>query len=183
MTSLSAEAMRLIKHFGDFVTVPLAAMVFMDSGRYGSALSGLVRPRGLDADGISGAPICLPSVSLPWASACTSFITTIQTIRIRKDPASATPLLAFPIGLSAGPAPLACGDGSAIFAGLLLGLSGFYHRPLCRAPLDHRAELLALFGKAAAPHASSCRELQFWRIDDFSGISCFAPMPKSSAGG
>ena len=35
MTSLSAEVMRRIRHFGDFVTVPLAVVIFVDlAGMY-----------------------------------------------------------------------------------------------------------------------------------------------------
>src|SRR5260221_2895555 len=48
-------------------------------------------------------------------------------------------------------------------------VSGFHRYPLCRAPLADGDNLVALFSKDAAPHASSLRELQFRRDDDFLG--------------
>ena len=85
--SLSVEAMRQLRHFGDFVTVPLASVIFVDLAgvdRLYLVLAGfaawtlleyLVHRFVFHRYSFLGRRLI-------------SFIMTIQTIRTRKDPAS-----------------------------------------------------------------------------------------------
>jgi sterol desaturase/sphingolipid hydroxylase (fatty acid hydroxylase superfamily) len=122
LTSMSAEGTRRIRHFGDFVTVPLALVIFVD-------LAGMYR---LD-------------LVLVGAAAWTLLEYLVHRIVFHRysvgrrlhqlhhdhpnDPDAersslSTPLIASPIGflliITAG-----LEDGSAIFAGLLLGYLAF----------------------------------------------------------
>lgn len=122
MTSLSAEVMRSIRHFGDFVTIPLAVVMFVD-------LSGIYRLY----------------LVLVGVAAWTLLEYVVHRIvfhhysvgrRLHQlhhdhpsDPDAersslSTPVIALPIGfLLIGVAGTE--DGSAIFAGLLLGYMAF----------------------------------------------------------
>jgi hypothetical protein len=86
ITSLSAEVTRRIRHFGDFVTVPLAIVIFVD-------LAGMYRLY-LVLVGVAAWTLLeylcteLSSTVILWADTFISFIMTIQTIRTQKDPAS-----------------------------------------------------------------------------------------------
>src|ERR1700682_5873210 len=121
-TSRSAEGMRRIRHFGDFVTVPLAIAIFVN-------LAGMNR---LDLVLVGVAAWTL----LEYLVHRIVFHRYSVGQRLHQlhhdhpnDPDSersslSTPLLAFPIGLLLiGTAGLR--DGSAIFAGLLLGYLAF----------------------------------------------------------
>jgi sterol desaturase/sphingolipid hydroxylase (fatty acid hydroxylase superfamily) len=118
MTSLSGDAMRRVRHFGDFVTVPLAILIF-------------VEPAGLHR-----LPLVLASFVV-WTLLeylVHRFVFHRHSLAGRlhelhhahpNDPDSersslSTPLLALPIG-SLLIAATGVEDGSAIFAGLLLG--------------------------------------------------------------
>ncbi|HTB03044.1 MAG TPA: sterol desaturase family protein [Bradyrhizobium sp.] len=123
MTSLSAEVMRRIRHFGDFVTVPLAAMIFM-------ALAGMDRLY-LVLFGLAAWTLMEYLVHRFVFHQFPSLGQRLHQLHHDhpNDPDSersslSTPLLAFPIGLLlVGTAGLR--DGSAIFAGLLLGYLAF----------------------------------------------------------
>ncbi|WP_172841987.1 sterol desaturase family protein [Bradyrhizobium lablabi] len=118
MTSLSADMMRRLRHFGDFVTVPLAIVIF-------AGLAGLDR-----------LPLMLAGIAawtlLEYLVHRFVFHIHSQGRRLHQlhhdnpsDPDAersslTTPLLALPVGfLLIGAAGLE--DGSAIFAGLLSG--------------------------------------------------------------
>jgi sterol desaturase/sphingolipid hydroxylase (fatty acid hydroxylase superfamily) len=116
-TSSSAGLMRRIRHFGDFVTIPLAALIFID-------LAGMYRLH-LVVAGLAAWTL------LEYLVHRFAFHYSVGR-RLHQlhhdhpsDPDSersslSTPLLALPIGLVLiGVAGLE--DGSAIFAGLLLG--------------------------------------------------------------
>jgi sterol desaturase/sphingolipid hydroxylase (fatty acid hydroxylase superfamily) len=135
MTSFSAELMRRIRHFGDFVTVPLASVIFIDLA-------------GVD---------CLYLV-LAGLAAWTLLEYLVHRFVFHRyssvgrrlhqfhhdhpnDPDAersslSTPLIALPIGVllivTAGE------DGSAIFAGLLLGYLAFIvvHYAVHRWPIE-----------------------------------------------
>src|SRR5258708_5844247 len=89
ITSLLAEVMRRIRHFGDFVIVPLAIVIFVD-------LAGMYRLY-LVLVGVAAWTLLeyLASTVILWADAFISFIMTIQTIRTQKDPASVRQSLHF----------------------------------------------------------------------------------------
>ena len=79
----------------------------------------------------------MSSTVILWADGFISFITTIQAIRTSERSSLSTPLLAFPVGfLLIGAAGLE--DGSAIFAGLLLGYLVFIvlHYAVHRWPIE-----------------------------------------------
>ena len=119
MTSLSAEAIRHIKHFGDFVTVPLAIAIFL-------GLAGLHRLH-LVVMG-AAAWTLLEYLVHRFAFHCYSAVGR-RLHQLHHDHPSdpdaersslTTPLLAAPFGLVVlGAAGIE--DGSAIFAGLLSG--------------------------------------------------------------
>jgi sterol desaturase/sphingolipid hydroxylase (fatty acid hydroxylase superfamily) len=134
-TNLSAEAMRRIRHFGDFVTVPLAIVIF-------AGLSGLYRFHLVLA---GGAAWTLMEYLVHRFVFHRSFIGR-RLHQLHHDHPSdpdaersslSTPLLAFPIGfLLIGCAGLE--DGSAIFAGLLSGYLVFIvvHYAVHRWPIE-----------------------------------------------
>jgi sterol desaturase/sphingolipid hydroxylase (fatty acid hydroxylase superfamily) len=122
MTSLSAEVMRRIRHFGDFVTVPLAVVMFLD-------LAGIYRLY-LVLVGIAAWTL------LEYVVHRIVFHHYFVGRRLHQlhhdhpnDPDAersslSTPVIAFPVGfLLIGTAGTE--DGSAIFAGLLLGYLAF----------------------------------------------------------
>jgi sterol desaturase/sphingolipid hydroxylase (fatty acid hydroxylase superfamily) len=135
MTNLSAELMRRIRHFGDVVTIPLAIVIFVD-------LAGMYRLH-----------LVLMGVAV-WTLLeylVHRFVFHRHSVGRRlhqlhhdnpSDPDSersslSTPLLAFPVGfLLIGVAGLE--DGSAIFAGLLLGYLVFIaiHYAVHRWPIE-----------------------------------------------
>ena len=122
ITSRSAEVMRRIRHFGDFVTVPLAILIFVD-------LAGMYRLH-----------LVLAAVAawtlleyLVHRFVFHRYSVGRRLHRLHHDQPNnpdaersslSTPLIAFPIGflliVTAG-----VEDGSAIFAGLLLGYLAF----------------------------------------------------------
>jgi sterol desaturase/sphingolipid hydroxylase (fatty acid hydroxylase superfamily) len=135
MTSLSAGMMRRVRHFGDFVTVPLAIAIFVD-------LAGIYRLH-LVLAGIAAWTLLEYLVH--------RFVFHRHAVGQRlhqlhhdhpSDPDAersslSTPLLAFPIGyLLIGAAGVE--DGSAIFAGLLLGYLAFIavHYAVHRWPIE-----------------------------------------------
>jgi sterol desaturase/sphingolipid hydroxylase (fatty acid hydroxylase superfamily) len=135
MTSLSAGVMRRARHFGDFVTVPLAIAIFVD-------LAGIYRLH-LVLAGIAAWTLLEYLVH--------RFVFHRHAVGQRlhqlhhdhpSDPDAersslSTPLLAFPIGyLLIGAAGVE--DGSAIFAGLLLGYLAFIavHYAVHRWPIE-----------------------------------------------
>ena len=85
-TSLSTEVMRRLRHFGDFVTVPLAIVIFV-------GLAGVYRLY-LVLVGVAAWTLLEYLVHrivfhiILRADAFIGFIMTIQTIRTRKGPAS-----------------------------------------------------------------------------------------------
>jgi sterol desaturase/sphingolipid hydroxylase (fatty acid hydroxylase superfamily) len=122
MTSFSAELMRRIRHFGDFVTLPIAIVIFAD-------LAGVYR--------LYLVPIGIAAWTLV-EHLVHRFVFHRFSVGRRlhqlhhdhpNDPDAersslSTPLIAFPIGfLLIGGTGLE--DGSAIFAGLLLGYLAF----------------------------------------------------------
>jgi sterol desaturase/sphingolipid hydroxylase (fatty acid hydroxylase superfamily) len=135
MTSLSAAVMRRVRHFGDFVTTPLAIAIFVD-------LAGIHRLH-LVLAGIVAWTLLEYLVH--------RFVFHRHAVGQRlhqlhhdhpSDPDAersslSTPLLAFPIGyLLIGAAGVE--DGSAIFAGLLLGYLAFIvvHYAVHRWPIE-----------------------------------------------
>ena len=135
MTSLSAGVMRRARHFGDFVTVPLAIAIFVD-------LAGIYRLH-LVLAGVAAWTLLEYLVH--------RFVFHRHAVGQRlhqlhhdhpSDPDAersslSTPLLAFPIGyLLIGAAGVE--DGSAIFAGLLLGYLAFIavHYAVHRWPIE-----------------------------------------------
>jgi sterol desaturase/sphingolipid hydroxylase (fatty acid hydroxylase superfamily) len=135
MTSLSAGVMRRARHFGDFVTVPLAIAIFVD-------LAGIYRLH-LVLAGIAAWTLLEYLVH--------RFVFHRHAVGQRlhqlhhdhpSDPDAersslSTPLLASPIGyLLIGAAGVE--DGSAIFAGLLLGYLAFIavHYAVHRWPIE-----------------------------------------------
>jgi sterol desaturase/sphingolipid hydroxylase (fatty acid hydroxylase superfamily) len=140
MTSLSAGVMRRARHFGDFVTVPLAIAIFVD-------LAGIYRLH-LVLAGIAAWTFLEYLVH--------RFVFHRHAVGQRlhqlhhdhpSDPDAersslSTPLLAFPIGyLLIGAAGVE--DGSAIFAGLLLGYLAFIavHYAVHRWPIEPGSRL------------------------------------------
>src|SRR3981189_1933516 len=121
-TGLSAEGMRRIRHFGDFVTVPLAIVIFVN-------LAGMNR---LDLVLVGVAAWTL----LEYLVHRIVFHRYSVGRRLHQlhhdhpnDPDAersslSTPLIAFPIGFLL-TATAGVEDGSAIFAGLLLGYLAF----------------------------------------------------------
>ena len=135
MTSLSAGVMRRVRHFGDFVTVPLAVAIFVD-------LAGIYRLH-LVLAGIAAWTL------LEYLVHRFVFHRHVVGQRLHQlhhdhpsDPDAersslSTPLLASPIGyLLIGAAGVE--DGSAIFAGLLLGYLAFIvvHYAVHRWPIE-----------------------------------------------
>jgi len=135
MTNLPAEVMRRIRHFGDFVTVPLAVVILVD-------LAGMYRLH-LVLVGLAAWTLLEYLVH--------RFVFHLYSAGRRlhqlhhdhpNDPDSersslSTPLLAFPIGfLLIGSAGVE--DGSAIFAGLLSGYLVFIvvHYAVHRWPIE-----------------------------------------------
>jgi sterol desaturase/sphingolipid hydroxylase (fatty acid hydroxylase superfamily) len=140
MTSLSAGVMRRARHFGDFVTVPLAIAIFVD-------LAGIYRLH-LVLAGIAAWTLLEYLVH--------RFVFHRHAVGQRlhqlhhdhpSDPDAersslSTPLLASPIGyLLIGAAGVE--DGSAIFAGLLLGYLAFIavHYAVHRWPIEPGSRL------------------------------------------
>jgi len=140
MTSLSAGVMRRARHFGDFVTVPLAIAIFVD-------LAGIYRLH-LVLAGVAAWTLLEYLVH--------RFVFHRHAVGQRlhqlhhdhpSDPDAersslSTPLLAFPIGyLLIGAAGVE--DGSAIFAGLLLGYLAFIavHYAVHRWPIEPGSRL------------------------------------------
>lgn len=140
MTSLSAGVMRRARHFGDFVTVPFAIAIFVD-------LAGIYRLH-LVLAGIAAWTLLEYLVH--------RFVFHRHAVGQRlhqlhhdhpSDPDAersslSTPLLAFPIGyLLIGAAGVE--DGSAIFAGLLLGYLAFIavHYAVHRWPIEPGSRL------------------------------------------
>jgi sterol desaturase/sphingolipid hydroxylase (fatty acid hydroxylase superfamily) len=133
--SLSVGVIRLIRHFGDFITVPLAALVFID-------LAG-THHLDLVVAGVAAWTLLEYLVH--------RFVFHRHSVGRRlhqlhhdhpSDPEAersslSTPLLAFPVGsLLIGVAGVQ--DGSAIFAGLLLGYLAFIivHYAVHRWPVE-----------------------------------------------
>jgi sterol desaturase/sphingolipid hydroxylase (fatty acid hydroxylase superfamily) len=118
-TSLSAEAIRRIKHFGDFVTIPLAIAIFL-------GLAGMYRLH-LVLAGVAAWTLLEYLVHRFVFHCCSAVGQRLHQLHHDhpSDPDAersslSTPLLAFPIGcLLIGAAGME--DGSAIFAGLLSG--------------------------------------------------------------
>ena len=135
MTNLSAEVMRRIRHFGDFVTVPLAVVVFL-------GLAGMYRLY-LVLAGVAAWTL-LEYLVHRFAFHIYSIGRRLHQLHHDhpSDPDAersslSTPLLALPIGfLLIGSAGLA--DGSAIFAGLLSGYLTFIvmHYAVHRWPIE-----------------------------------------------
>jgi sterol desaturase/sphingolipid hydroxylase (fatty acid hydroxylase superfamily) len=135
MTSLSAEVMRRIRHFGDFVTVPLAVVIFV--GLAGTYRLHLV---------VAGVAAWTLLEYLVHRFVFHRYSLGRRLHQLHHDHPSdpdaersslSTPLLAFPIGfLLIGSAGLE--DGSAIFAGLLLGYLVFIvvHYAVHRWPIE-----------------------------------------------
>jgi len=140
MTSLSAGVMRRARHFGDFVTVPLAIAIFVD-------LAGIYRLH-LVLAGVAAWTLLEYLVH--------RFVFHRHAVGQRlhqlhhdhpSDPDAersslSTPLLASPIGyLLIGAAGVE--DGSAIFAGLLLGYLAFIavHYAVHRWPIEPGSRL------------------------------------------
>ena len=165
--SLSAEVMRRIRHFGDFVTVSLASVIFIVSAgvdRLYLVLAGLAAWTLLE--------YLVHRFVFHRYSSVGRRLHQLHHDHPNDPDAErsslSTPLIAFPIRISA---DCHCGDGRWLgdFRRTSFGVSGFHHCPLCGAPLADRAKLLALSSKAAAPHPPSPRELQFRRDDEFLG--------------
>ena len=185
MTSLSAEAMRRIRHFGDYVTVPLAAVIFMD-------LAGMDRLY-LVLLGLAAWTLLEYLVHRFAFHQLHSIGQRLHQLHHDhpSDPDSERSSLSTPLFASGRiSADRLVGAAGRVgdFRLPSAGVSRLHHRPLRRAPLDHRAELLALSGKDAPLHPSSPGELQFWRIDDFLGCCVSHPCanrqraPSSGAG-
>jgi sterol desaturase/sphingolipid hydroxylase (fatty acid hydroxylase superfamily) len=123
MTSFSAEVMRRIRHFGDFVTVPLASVIFID-------LAGVDRLY-LVLAGLAAWTLLEYLVHRFVFHRYSSVGRRLHQLHHDhpNDPDAersslSTPLIALPIGfLLIGAA--GAEDGSAIFAGLLLGYLAF----------------------------------------------------------
>ena len=157
LSRLSAGAVRRIRHFGDYVTIPLAAVIFMD-------LAGMYRLY-LVLVGLAAWTLMEYLVHRFAFHHCHSLGRRLHQLHHDHpcDPDSersslSTPLLAFPIGYLL---IRAAGAGRRLgaFRRAALGLSGLHRCPLCRAPLADRAELLALSNQDAAPthhHLESC---------------------------
>ena len=86
MTSLSDEVMRRIRHFGDFVTLPLA--IVFSWTRLASIASIWSWLASLPGRWWNIWCTDLSSTVILWADAFISFIMTIQAIRMQKDRAS-----------------------------------------------------------------------------------------------
>jgi sterol desaturase/sphingolipid hydroxylase (fatty acid hydroxylase superfamily) len=136
ITRLSAEMTRRIRHFGDFVTIPLAIVIFL-------GLAGTYRLH-LVPVGVAGWTLLEYLVHRFVFHRYSSLGRRLHQLHHDhpNDPDSersslSTPLLAFPIGsLLIGAAGLQ--DGSAIFAGLLLGYLVFIavHYAVHRWPIE-----------------------------------------------
>src|SRR6266849_2614632 len=151
-TSLSTEVMRRLRHFGDFVTVPLAIVIFV-------GLAGVYRLY-LVLVGVAAWTLL---EYLVHRIVFHHYSAGRRLHRLHHDHPNdpdaersslSTPLIAFPIWIFAD-----CHRGGGRWVGdfcrTSLGVSGFHRCPLCCAPLADRAKLLALFSKGTAPHASS----------------------------
>ena len=140
MTSLSAGVMRRARHFGDFVTVPLAIAIFVD-------LAGIYRLHLV----LAGVAAWTLLEYLVHRFVFHRHAVGQRLHRLHHDHPSdpdaersslSTPLLAFPIGyLLIGAAGVE--DGSAIFAGLLLGYLAFIavHYAVHRWPIEPGSRL------------------------------------------
>jgi sterol desaturase/sphingolipid hydroxylase (fatty acid hydroxylase superfamily) len=136
ITRLSAEVTRRIRHFGDFVTIPLAIVIFL-------GLAGTYRLH-LVLVGVAAWTLLEYLVHRFVFHRYSSLGRRLHQLHHDhpNDPDSersslSTPLLAFPIGsLLIGAAGLE--DGSAIFAGLLLGYLVFIavHYAVHRWPIE-----------------------------------------------
>ena len=135
MTNLSAELIRRIRHFGDFVTVPLAAVVFL-------GLAGMYRLYLV----LAGAAAWTLLEYLVHRFVFHLYPTGRRLHQLHHDHPSdqdaersslSTPLIAFPIGFLL-IATAGVEDGSAIFAGLLLGYLAFIvvHYAVHRWPIE-----------------------------------------------
>src|ERR1700674_1867744 len=123
MTSFSAEVMRRIRHFGDFVTVPLASVIFIDLAgvdRLYLVLAGLAAWTLLE--------YLVPRFVFHRYSSVGRALHPLHHDHPNDPDAErsslSTPLIAFPIGFLL-IATAGVEDGSAIFAGLLLGYLDF----------------------------------------------------------
>ena len=136
MTCFSAAVMRRIRHFGDFVTVPLAIVIFVD-------LAGIYRLY-LVLLGVAAWTLLEYLVHRFVFHRYSSVGRRLHRLHHDhpNDPEAersslSTPLIAFPIGflliVTAG-----VEDGSAIFAGLLLGYLAFIvvHYAVHRWPIE-----------------------------------------------
>src|ERR1700682_1577673 len=134
-TSLSAEGMRRIRHFGDFVTVPLAIVIFVN-------LAGMNRLHLV----LAGVAAWTLLEYLVHRFVFHRYSVGRRLHRLHHDQPNnpdaersslSTPLIAFPIGFLL---IVAAGveDGSAIFAGLLLGYLAFIvvHYAVHRWPIE-----------------------------------------------
>ncbi len=135
ITSLSAEVMRRIRHFGDFVTVPLAIVIFVD-------LAGMYRLYLV----LLGVAVWTLLEYLVHRIVFHRYSVGRRLHQLHHDHPNdpdaersslTTPLIAFPIGfLLIGTAGVE--DGSAIFAGLLFGYLAFIvvHYAVHRWPIE-----------------------------------------------
>jgi sterol desaturase/sphingolipid hydroxylase (fatty acid hydroxylase superfamily) len=155
MMNLSAEVMRRIRHFGDFVTVPLAAVIFLE-------LAGIYRLH-LVVMGVAAWTLLEYLVH--------RFVFHRYSVGRRlhllhhdhpSDPDAersslSTPLIALPIGLLL-VGTLGVEDGSAIFAGLLVGYLAFIvvHYAVHRWPIEPNSRL----------YRAKMRHLTHHRFDD-----------------
>ena len=150
-TSLSTEVMRRLRHFGDFVTVPLAIVIFV-------GLAGVYRLY-LVLVGVAAWTL------LEYLVHRIVFHHYSAGRRLHRlhhdhpnDPDAQYAAHCIPDWISAD-----CHRGGGRWVGdfrrTSLGVSSVYRCPLCGAPLADRAKLLALFSKGAAPYASSLRKL------------------------
>jgi sterol desaturase/sphingolipid hydroxylase (fatty acid hydroxylase superfamily) len=164
---LSAELMRRIRHFGDFVTVPLAIMIFVD-------LAGMHR---LYLVMLSVAAWTLVEYlahrivfhRFPFARRLHQLHHDHPGDADAERSSLSTPLLAVPIG--AGLIGIAgVGDGSAIFAGLLFGYLVFIavHHAVHRWPIEPSSWLYAAkMRHLAHHHQESCNygvTTGFWDV-------------------
>ena len=156
--SFSELLVRLIRHFGDFVTLPIAIVIFV---------------------GIAG--VHRLYLVLLGVAAWTLLEYLVHRFLFHRysvgrrlhqphhdhpsDPDAerssfSTPLIAFPIGFLLIVAAGMEGGSAILLLDLLsTGVGGFPFASCCRTPPADRAKLLALFSEEATPNASSSRKL------------------------
>ncbi len=185
MTSLSAKVMRCIRHFGDFITVPLAIVVFLDLA-------------GEDHLYLVLAGFAAWTLLEYWVhrSLFHRYWLTRRFHQLHHDHPSdpdaersslSTPLLAFPVGLllieAAG-----MQDGSAIFAGLLFGYLVFIviHYAVHRWPIEPGSWLYATKMRHLTHHSlENCNygvTTIFWDIVFRTNARIFTGRIRSGAG-